>query len=359
MREGFEQILHEYGDSAKKLMDETRPDDELRQVKSELKSHRKAVAFEEGTSKEAQIEIVALQKQKQKIMLRLQNQIKDLDDSEFRTEQESGSSLVTYENNELIVQGKNGQSEAISVGELMTDGDWGLDYSLDSETVPRAVRKQFAVESAKRELRQLLDRQIILHESEREDTHVYKRETYQRIREDKEIGREHAGLIAEQMVRNYLKKLTFDAEVDFEIVETDVHQDVEQKLDFVVHIKKSHKRGVQVEAGAKENVGIQFTINTEQETQEKKKKQIEQAKRYNQDEAVDDIILVTVPMKQVMRQYRNWSRSKDAGGPDKLWDNKTKKLIFNQVLKGVMDESDIQEQWVKIEASFDTEAAVA
>ena len=63
-----------------------------------------------------------------------------------------------------------------------------------------------------------------------------------------EFGSEQQGIIAEKMVKNFLKKLSMDTDADFEIIDADVYQDVEQKVDFIIHRKNKDKnKGAKVQ----------------------------------------------------------------------------------------------------------------
>jgi hypothetical protein len=282
-------------------------------------------------------------------MKSFKQKIADLDNPETTAERKEGQVLIMYnQGTEKFYQVEKGM-EPISVGEIMTDGDWGIEYYLDPETIPRNIRKRYIIESAKNRIQSKLDEQIIIDEISNQKTDKFKRETYGRIKADAEKGYDPTGIIAEKMVKNFLKKLTYDSDVNFRLIEADVFQDVEQKVDFIIHRKK-HTRGVGVDENDQSgDIGIQFTTNPSQHKLRQKSQQIERAKsKLAEEDAVEDIVLVSIPLNQTRDIYRKWSLDKSGGGPDKLWTQDTKETIFKEVMKDFLAPKEIQEQWGKV-----------
>ncbi|MBU0707195.1 hypothetical protein KKG41_02375 [Patescibacteria group bacterium] len=344
MRKRFEDTVNQYGTDFKGMMGSDSSEPDYLVHLADLSMHISRAAKREGTSAEDQKRIASIQRGKLEIMQQLKSDLSAIDDPESDVEQEKGSRIVRADEFGYQVETEDGQTEEITLGEIMTDGDWGVAYHMDPETVPRNVRKRFLVEEAKRQLADLYDDQMLIQGIGSDQIHDFKRQTYRRIQKDKEAGETHAGLIAEQMVRNLLAKMTIDNDVDFEIIGTDVFQDVERKVDFIVHLK-THRRGVSVEESEQpDTVGIQFTTSTAPYRLAKKQKQIDRAiERRKDEDDVDDILLVSIPMKEIWEQYRAWKQTKSAGGPDKLWDDETKEKIFRGVMDGVLDPERIEE----------------
>ncbi|MFH1171070.1 MAG: hypothetical protein V1778_00845 [bacterium] len=345
MREEFEQQLHQYNDTLRELLDPENTEDDARQIEAELRREVKAAARDSLTAPETQRKIVALQKEKLAVMDRLHEEFRHIEHPDEQRETPAMARPVSAEGENLSMEADNGRLVSITAGELLTDGEWGVTYATDA-SVPYDLRKRYAVESARQELRQLLDEQIILGEGESSATHAFKRETYQRIHERREAGDMPAGIIAEKMVRNYLKKLSIDSGVDFEILDSDVYQDVEQKIDFIIR-RRAHHRGVRVDMGTQ--CGVQMTTATSEALLAHKQHQVERSKhRLRSADAVDDIVLVSIPLKDAAGIYARWRTQKAPGGPDKLWDDTTREAIFRGVLAGVFPAEEIEEAWVTI-----------
>jgi hypothetical protein len=223
-----------------------------------------------------------------------------------------------------------GQRRQVTLGELLTDGEWGLDYALHA-AMPRAVKRRYVLEMAKRELRELLDKQILHHEIGRapEGKHLFKSMLAGTLQE-------RPGNVAEKMVRNFLKKAAIDLGMEFEIIEADVHQDTIQKIDFIIH-RTNHNRGTRVETG------VQFTTSTSSETLKDKRQQIAEArKRTKKTCEVDDIILVTLPLSYTMELVERWKSTGLPGGPDAMWERSQKAEVLRRVLEGVVPDDEIE-----------------
>ena len=123
-------------------------------------------------------------------------------------------------------------------------------------------------------------------------------------------------------------------------------QDVEQKMDFIVH-KKEEVQGVRVETeeGASD-VAIQFTVN--EAAIDKKKRQIKRAEKVLKmnHEEITDIALVVFPLTMVNQLKKDWERAgQPAGGPGKFLTLEVKKKLFFELLKDIFAEGEIEEYW--------------
>ena len=346
MRPRFEEHLEIMGNLAKEEMREDLTSQEESNIEGALAWHTQKRARDSGTTIDVQSEIFDLQRKKQEVMAVLKEAIKHLNDAEYIPETPaSGRRVMFNSGNNTYYQTERGM-DPVTIGEIMTDGEWGINYELDSETVPRRERKRYLIEQAKAELRDYLDQQIIAEESTSERTHGWKQEAYKKAQEAREAEPRQAGLIAEKMVRNFLKKLALDHGLDYEIIETDIFQDVEQKMDFIIR-RKLHNRGVKVETDEKiESLGVQFTINSTKEKREEKEKQIERSRRaLGKESEIQDIVLVQISIDDVMRIYHDWSRGQKSGGPDKLLPSGVKEKIFNATLGGLLKPKELAEQW--------------
>jgi len=355
MRTKFQETLGTYNELAK----ERRHKNELKT--SELAELESAVAFtlkktaeRRASSPEAQRMILEIQDKKQKIMSKLKRDLTNEPDRKPRKLDPKVRS-VGMRDNELRLGKKS--DAPINEGVLLTDGDWGIQYDLDPKTVPLHLRKKYLVEEAKRKLHELLNEQILLDEMSSEYTHVFKRLAYERIATEENTG-EKAGVIAEKMVRGFLQKLSINHGLDFEIRPADLHQDMDQKIDFIIKRKNRH-RGVRVEEQEPtEKLGIQFTISQTQETLTNKRRQIDRSIQHLKEDDVEDIILVSIPLNDATHLHHTWQKKgSPPGGPDALWSPQLKERIFREVLKGFLNPFEIEAQWRAIEGAEQKKAA--
>lgn len=139
-------------------------------------------------------------------------------------------------------------------------------------------------------------------------------------------------------MKGFLKKLSIDTDADFEIVDADVYQDVENKIDFIIHRKsRPHVRGANVvESDTKSDIGIQLTTALGKVPE--KERQIKRSKKNLKE--VDDLVLVVLPAYDASLLYKKWKENKAPGGPEKRWSKSTQERIF----RGVMDSIFTQEE---------------
>jgi hypothetical protein len=296
-----------------------------------------------------QLKIFDLQKEKQNVMDWLKDELKKLDVKDNLVELRPGSRWVVYPNKDRQLVWRSGDKETvITLGDLIADLDWQVSYSLDPETVPRDIRKQYLVATAKRRLKDLLDEQIMRQEiaSEQDDD---KWLAYKNMLQDKDI--EKPGIVAEKMLRNFMTKLAMNYGLDFNIVEADAFQDVEQKIDFVIEVPR-HQRGVRVDKTGGKNLafGIQFTTDTSWEAHIRKNRQLGKARTKNRQENIDDMVLVEIDLQVVVKDALDqWKKEQNPGGPDQNLPLKIKREIFFKLLKGIYSETEIQTMWQKVE----------
>lgn len=249
--------------------------------------------------------------------------------------------IVSFSGEKFIVTNAKGNKVEVTLGEIMTDSEWDNHYTFDNSVNIHDIR-QYYLNQLKSELRDQLDRQIIISETSNTHGDTFKQNAYRAIGERLENSSEQGGVIAEKMVKNFLKKLSIDTDADFEIVDADAHQDVDQKIDFIIHRKAGEKnRGARVEESeTARDIGIQFTMNTSKTSH--KEHQIQNAKkRLNGD--IDDIVLVTLPIEQASHLYKKWKDHKTPGGPEKSWNTDVQETIFRGVMQNVLSQDEIDE----------------
>lgn len=274
-------------------------------------------------------------------MVKLKERIAALG-TEHERERRYDERLVQQENGRFVVRGEGrGPDVAVTKGELMTDMDWGLYYHLDPATVDRNVRKRYLIEDAKQELARLLDAQITTDEVASGYTSDGLRAAYTARAESSGL---ETGFLAERMTKGFLRKLSYDIDgADFEVLEADAFQDVNSKMDFIIHRKK-HQRGVEVQKA--EWVGVQFTTNTSKETVAHKEHQLERVRqRLDPQEGIKDVVLVQIPAHEVRQSYNAWQKDPQPGGPEKLWSQRTQETVFRGVMKDILAPAEINEQW--------------
>ncbi len=363
MREGFEKNIHAFGAHAKDRSEKS----EAEVSKEELRGLEmiENTAVEMGTSIDTQIEVYYKQQKKQEIMDALHDRLRGLDAMHERKNERGeraffesvgeGKTVYWDDAKGYFLRGKKNEGEIpITKGEIMTDGMWGVSYRIDS-SVERGFAKRFFVETARRELFDLLDEQVALTEADSDVNRGSGNDAaYEAFRRRQEKNEDESnGILAERMTESYLLKLSYDHEVPFEVHHADPEMDVEDKIDFILSIR-GYNRGVDV------NVGIQFTTSVSSATIRHKEKQIEQVnKRLHAEKGspVQDVILVTIPLRETKEVFNTWNsaKQKHPGGPDALWSIDTKRAVFEGVLQklhNLVPPDEIASLWEQIESGI-------
>lgn len=340
MRMNFEKNLSAYNEHIKGAHKDLSAEGRSRaeQEKTKLIENSAQVSF---TDTNAELEIYKIQKQKQERFKKFKKFLEKTrgdNGALVRPEIKRGVPLVSNTEQGYVVTMPDGKKSSITLGDMLTDHEWDVEYSFDDSVDVHTIREYY-LEQLKSDLREKLDQQIITSETHFTRGDTFKQNAYKEIGKRMEQGSEQQGVIAEKMVKNFLKKLAIDFGTDFEIVEANAFQDVEQKVDFIIHRKSLDRaRGAQVtESNELADIGIQFTINDAKTSY--KEKQIEKSKSRAKD--FQDIVLVTLPAHDASMLYKKWSHQKTPGGPEKLWESSTKEAIFRGVMNKVLSQEEI------------------
>ena len=289
-----------------------------------------------------------LQGEKKAVMEMLSHQLQTIDQREPIQNGKHARTVHQNPDGTLFLHEKDRGAIPITRGELLTDILWGAEYRLESD-VSRELRREFATVLADKEISSLLDQQIALSESEKKYNEGTGRDlAYRKILEASASEMPEAltsGIIAEKMVEGFFRKMMIDHHLPFTIEFGTAYDDVEYKVDFIIHAE--HSIGAKVEESSTENIGIQFTTETREAMLKNKKRQVKLA-NFNlhlqtdkKGDDITDIVLVTLPLSGTKTLYGKWRTEKRPapGGPDKLWDNETKKLILRGVLGKIFSEN--------------------
>ena len=320
----------------------------------QLDSYATTRTEEFDTTKEAQIEIYKLQLKKQQIMEALRENLRHVDDENYLCEHFADSASVTASPDGGLIAEIENEQTPITPAEIYTDCEWGIKYNLASNQIPREVKKRYFVENAKSELRGLLDQQIYQFETGMSVMDDKKRGAYEAVMEERQ-NELTPGHIIEKIIRNFFKKLEFGSTLNFEIIDTNLYQDIEQKIDFIIH-RPNRLRGVRAEVDDNlHDIGIQFTTNTDPVVLERKIEQVERVKRsLGREEAIEDLTLVKMSpelSRTLFETYKRWRDDlhKKPGGPDKLLPADFKEQLFRNILSGILSPEEIDKQWQEVQ----------
>jgi hypothetical protein len=378
MRNSFENSLRGYSKSSKDMSEvkevkRKRREGEfvedgveyesLETLKNSLKEKLKIASNNQNNNQETQQEIYKIQVQKQEIMEQLKLDLDCVRDEgiDCGVENIEGVRLVEYDEVEdsfNYIDGL-GEGQSASFIEIVTDIDWDVYYNFGPST-PKKYKKQYIVAKTKKRLQALLDQQIIASETANIRVDTYKKEAYESIEKDRESGsyKEKSGFISEIMVKNFLRQMSADNDLPFDVFDADVYQDVAEKMDLVIH-RTEQALGVKVEASEhNHDIGIQFTLNAE--AAEDKMQQIANTeKRLRRKHAeITEIALVVFPEIMVQKLKKQWeAEGKKAGGPGKYMTLEIQHKLFSELLKRVFSEDDTEAFWKSLGKGGDGDAS--
>lgn len=284
--------------------------------------------------------------------------------------QDKESIKVSYSDGHLLSAQDNSE---LTLGDLLTDGEWGVCYELDPETVPKNIKRKFVLAETRRKIWEAYDEQIMIAKTSSLRTGRNVRKIFEKKEFlSSEAEREYLGIFAEKIVRTLLTKLQIDFKIPIKVERASKESDVLGFIDFRLvykDVNQIKKRGVHSEladlevnphkaadqtAQTKEvapklfhEIGIQFTINDDPDVILEKESQIEEAKKHTS--YVDDIIIVKMPGYVIANARNQWYRNEfRSGGPEQYLSILDQSLIFHRLLKDIVPEEVIQDSWKQI-----------
>ncbi len=312
--------------------------------------------------KEAYEAIHELQRQKLGTMQRLKRELQAIQNGEA-VEAPKGTRHVTIQDGQLVwireepSKDRRGRpilqrfATRVTLTDLLVDLEWGVEYALDPQ-VPKRLRKQYAVARARHAVETLTDRQLYAKALGDQRMDPLLKDAYRRSLADQENARVPDGILTEKLIASQFRKWCLDhPDLPILFERTDVHQDIEQKVDLCLRVN-DWRRGVQVEPVEQVHhpLGVQITTNTTAEAQNSKHRQLDYARRRYRDE-YDDIILMTVETN-LAHHVRSWERAgKPPGGPLRFWkDEAQKETVFRGCVRQLLQQEESTRAWEEIKA---------
>ncbi len=300
-------------------------------------------------------EIFELQKRKQIILNEMHQALKKVDNKEgiITANGEINRETKYDAQKNIFYVDNNGTLEKATLGDLITDASYGIEYNFNVAEVPRAVIKKYCLGKARAKISNLFDLQL-LNQAEKQKKYKgdYRRaDMFARVKTEIASGayekkfETSAGLIFEKNIINLIKQLEYDLpQLEIKVEEVDIIKDMDKKIDFIITVKNiPHHRAVRVDETKTENenrkrFGIQFTLNPTATAH--KIDQINRSKRYGvtTTEKIDDLLLITVPVasKEIISNYQQWKNNdKKSGGPEGLFSSQIKIHFLKELLNKI------------------------
>jgi len=237
-----------------------------------------------------------------------------------------------------------GEEKGISIGKIVAMRRWGINgafsRSLEPHTKDVEAHKILSEKLIEDWFHNKLNKELALElcqRTKRENLSVSK--AYNEIAERSDIKSELLGIEAEQIIIGVLEGIAIDRQyLEFEILEANAHQDVYNKIDFIIRTKQNN-RGVGVNRDEtpfeEKSVGIQFTINTKMA--EHKANQI--AKSKERGVKVDDIVYVEIDKIMLQDAITKWeNKGKPIVGPWEFLPVEIRTQTLKNLFHGILDE---------------------
>lgn len=228
----------------------------------------------------------------------------------------------------------------LTEGEVFAAAQWGTWWRFDA-SVPRDMQRRVMTHQVRNALSEMYDRQLEAFGAADHLSDDRKRGAYERkAQSESSLDTMPSGILAEKMLVSCLTKAMYDGDLPFTIETADAYEDIEHKIDFIVTYR-DRSRGVKA-AEPEHRVGIQFTLDPN--ATERKLAQLSRMGRRIKETAVDEIVLVTLPISHVRDVFDEWRYSDaqkktirkklDPRGPDRLWPEEFKQEIVDRLVKG-------------------------
>lgn len=335
----YKPLANKYKDQEGSLNKEVKEDEAFESVL--------AFAHEQETRLKKQVDIIELQREKQRIMDETKMRLRQLEVDEVIEWSDTSRAVLQTENGLMYLAG-DGTYESITQGALLTGGAWGMQYAPDS-SVDRLTLKKYILQEAKDKLSDLWDQQIIIHEGESKKNHELLRDAYKRSEVDRALPtqEQHFGIAAEEIVLTYITRCIIDHDLPFTIKKGNAYQDITDKIDFIIHRKSEHVREVGVEAV--KDRGVQFTVSKRDDLEKRKMSQLEKARERDQEVGRKiDRRLVKVSIGYVQDLLQPWQESKHPNGPSEFIEPEVTQRLFRELLEEMFSEEEIKEMWERV-----------
>lgn len=294
------------------------------------------------------LEITKLEQFLQETYANAKSRSENLSELEKKPEQTKNVWQIEQQADKLIYQDDRGQAQEITLGELQTDGEWGIQYYFD-KSVSDETKLEYLKAETQRKMHAGYNKALLLQELANPDLDEYKKTGYQGMLGDMESGREHFGLQIEKAVKNFFKKISIDHQL-FEVYDTDVKKDMQDKIDFIL-ANVHHLQGVAVEEdpNAKKEIDVQFTTNIAPENIWNKSAQLQRAREHSKTAPTDAIqALIKMDGRNFRFSQNRWEAKKTPGGPDKTWHAGTKWELFQQAMRKFLKPEEIDAYWTML-----------
>ncbi|OGL70103.1 hypothetical protein A3B32_03240 [Candidatus Uhrbacteria bacterium RIFCSPLOWO2_01_FULL_53_9] len=221
-----------------------------------------------------------------------------------------------------------------------------MTYAIDKETFPRRLAKRYLVERAKNQLRSLLDEQISISESSSGLASEKKRKAYYNTLTSRKrrMNSEQFGITAEREAITFLKRISIDYSLPFQVSPVDLFDDIRNRIDFVVHVLDADR------VNTAHNIGVQYTVS---EKSAVRKRAYAAMSRVELQDRLDDVVVVVHPDTSIVERRARWFKhGRPVGGPIMYQPRHSVWRLFQDIMRDIFSAEEIQSMWKTIAMDF-------
>ena len=294
------------------------------------------------------IAIIKFGAEKRAEMASMKYRLKQIDSGQDYEESEKGKRRnIFYEAENMVVRREGEEEKKITMGDIAGDYLWGIKYSAGKSLPPplwRRVSKFIALKDARANIENIFNSELSEVEGVNLPTSSW---TYEFIEKHSEEG-----VLAERMAQGILLRMQYDnRDLGVRVEPSNALEDAELKYDFKIILPRK-KRGVAMEGEElprpeyeekKRKLGIQFTVSQNRKYLKHKRLQLEKAKgeigleKYRNiiKKPVDDIVLVSVPLKRYSECFKKWLEAgRPSGGPEQYLTGEEREKLVSAIISG-------------------------
>ncbi|MBI3633353.1 MAG: hypothetical protein HY226_03625 [Candidatus Vogelbacteria bacterium] len=303
--------------------------------------------------------LIRLNIQKRLEVAKLKKRLRNIDEHTDYDVDEKASRQTIYEDADggLLIKSQN-QIIPISLSDIEADYEWDKRYRPDesvSDKTWRQIRKISDLAEAKQNITRIFNEQLYYIEGVSKVTSSLPLKNIEKMTNTEELE----GVIAERIIYAFfLRFQQKHPELNFTVELANPFEDAELKYDLKVSVR-TRNLGVALEGEdgreafieSKRRLGIQLTVSNRSDMLQEKTEVVDAAKKTLDDpknrryvkRPVDDIILVSLPLKTYGDYFRRWiENGKPSGGPEAHLTSAEKTRLIKKIIGDLLNLSDEQ-----------------
>lgn len=286
--------------------------------------------------------------QKKVEMGRLKKKLGEIDRHEDYDETEiSGRQTIYFDKDNGLFLKTEAGGKPIGYGDIVADYEWGLKYRPDDnlpDNIWRKIRKTADIIEARKNIEKIFNDQLHYVKDVSKPTTTLSIKNIEKNIENEDFE----GVIAERIIYAFFVRFQYNnPELDFKVDTANSFEDTELKYDLKISVVNKNRARGQGQISDRDEaprvtrrIGVQLTVTPGGKALREKAEKIEVARdKINLSEndeivknPVEDILLVSLPLKTYRENFKKWVGSgKPSGGPEAYLTREERKRLIEVV----------------------------